>query len=487
MTVLNSKKILQDNNVSDPNSITNLILTHKALSDVSCLGEFKNLERLDLGFNNLSSVEVLKLCVNLKWLSVAQNKLQSLKGIEGLPKLTVLNAGKNKLKSMDDVMSLVSLRALILNDNEITSVCKLDKMKELNTLVLSRNPISEIGGSLVKTRSITKLSLSNCRLQTIGLSLTSCTELKELRLAHNEIKSLPDELKYNAKLLNLDVGNNFITNWSDLKALFSLVHLRNLNLQGNPIAEKETLAKKIKKLLPNLQIFNARPTEKAMTKEGDRLDPAMGKKNSKKYLLASEEGDDDHLDYTGDGTTEKGSSNKKQKNKLLKEKSSNANENDTLEKKRKKNTKLELNEDDIAEKSNRSPLNRSVEKDLKRTKQKKEKPLMDRATDHEGHNTVTTKGDKKSKKKLKQSKVSIIDDGEASFIELFGAEAAENASISRGQKMDKKSVADVDSAGDLAAIQTKNKKNNSRGACAGIFDLSPVPEVGLGGLSTWDD
>lgn len=83
---------------------------------------FKDLERLDLGFNSLNSLEVLihpydnffffvlsleidvslpkfsesfmflqglKLCVNLKWLSVVQNKLHSLKGIEGLTKLTV--------------------------------------------------------------------------------------------------------------------------------------------------------------------------------------------------------------------------------------------------------------------------------------------------------------------------------------------------------------------------------------------------------------
>ncbi|KAL2237382.1 UNVERIFIED_CONTAM: hypothetical protein Sindi_0929900 [Sesamum indicum] len=186
MTVLSSKKILQEKNANDADSITSLTLTHK-ISDVSCLSEFKNFERLDLGFNNLTSLEGLKSCMNLKWLSVVQNKLKSLKGIEGLTKLTVLNAGKNKLKSMDEVKSLASLHTLILNDNEISSVCKLDLMKELNTLVLSRNPISSLGDSLVKLKSITKLSLSNCQLQTVDSSLKSCLELKELRLAHNEI------------------------------------------------------------------------------------------------------------------------------------------------------------------------------------------------------------------------------------------------------------------------------------------------------------
>ncbi|KAG5578048.1 hypothetical protein H5410_058182 [Solanum commersonii] len=92
MAVLSSKQVLKDNNTTDPSSITSLTLTHKALSDVqfpvSCLSEFENLQKLDLGFNNLTSLEGLKLCANLKWLSVLQNKLQSLKGIEGLVKLT---------------------------------------------------------------------------------------------------------------------------------------------------------------------------------------------------------------------------------------------------------------------------------------------------------------------------------------------------------------------------------------------------------------
>ncbi|XP_027179757.1 uncharacterized protein LOC113778516 isoform X1 [Coffea eugenioides] len=498
MTVLNSKKILQEKNASDPNSVTNLTLTQKALSDVSCLGDFKSLERLDLGFNNLTSVEALGKCVNLKWLSVVQNKLQSLKGIEGLTKLTVLNAGKNKLKTMDDVRSLVSMRALILNDNEISSISKLDQMKELNTLVLSRNPVSKIGDSLVKTKSLTKLSLSNCRLQTIGSSLTSCTELKELRLAHNEIKTLPVELSHNSKLQNLDVGNNLITNWSDLKVLSSLANLRNLNLQGNPISEKETLAKKIKKLLPNLQIFNARPTDKTMKKEvdgsnsyitdsnvlagqkEDRTDNSRGQKNSKKYLLGIEEGDDQPLGNAEDRATEKESDNKKHKrNKLLKEKLVSTKERVTSENERKKNSKLELNKDVSADGSKLPPVNPKAGKELKRKK-------LEREEDHGEDSIIPTKGDGKLKKKLKQHTGNIIDDGEAPFVELFTTDVAENA-ISRGQKMEQKSVPGIDSAGAIVKFPKQSKKKKNLGDRAANFDLSPVAEVGLGGPSTWDD
>ncbi|XP_071736259.1 uncharacterized protein [Rutidosis leptorrhynchoides] len=266
MKALTSKQVLKEHNTTDPNSLSSITFTHRALSDVSCLSEFKKLEKLDLTFNNLSYLEGLKPCVNLKWLSVKQNKLRSLKGIEGCINLTVLNAGNNMIQSMDEVSTLVRLRALILNDNEIVSICKLDKMKELNTLVLSKNPIRKIGESLSRVNSITKLSLSNCKIQCIDSSIKSCTELRELRLAHNEIRTLPSELTRNTKIQNLDVGNNLIMRWSDLKILSSLTNLKNLNLAGNPVAEKDGLAKKIKNLVPSLQIFNARPIDKVMKK-----------------------------------------------------------------------------------------------------------------------------------------------------------------------------------------------------------------------------
>ncbi|PSR86465.1 Protein phosphatase 1 regulatory subunit like [Actinidia chinensis var. chinensis] len=195
-------------------------------------------------------------------------------------KLTVLNAGKNKLKSTDEVRTLISLRALISNDNEFASICRLDHMKELNTLVLSRNPICKVGESLDKVKSMTKLSLSNCQLQTI-YSLKSCTELKELRLAHNDIKTIPTELVHNLKFQLLDVGNNLITSCSessDLKVVSSLVNLKNLNVQGNPIAEKDNLAKKIRKLVPSLQIFNTRPMDKSTRNEKGDRDEIVDKK-----------------------------------------------------------------------------------------------------------------------------------------------------------------------------------------------------------------
>ncbi|KAK6144193.1 hypothetical protein DH2020_021013 [Rehmannia glutinosa] len=459
MTVLSSKKILQEKNTSDPDAITSLSLTHKALSDVSCLSEFKNLERLDLGFNNLTSLEGLKSCVNLKWLSVVQNKLHSLKGVEGLTKLTVLNAGKNKLKSMDEVKSLASLRALILNDNEISSVCKLDQMKELNTLVLSRNPISSLGDSLVKLKSITKLSLSNCQLQTVDSSLKSCLELKELRLAHNEIMNVPSEFGHLVKLQNLDMGNNLITNWSNLKVLSSLVNLRNLNLQGNPIAEKEKLQKKVSlsccnlrkgtvnlfksqsnccftrsKIIANLHIFNARPIDKVVGKEvHEKVDGFSGEADlifrNKKKELPDEKGVDS------------------------------AENTEISEKQMKKKWKLQQNESVIT--NNAGKLNVNSE-EAKKSKHKKLK-TNEHATVFNGNLDVATAGkepDKKSRKKNKGDRVNIIDSAESPFMDLFVTDGPEAPQETADKKFDHRTLRDIDAISGLVTVPTKKKKRN---------------------------
>ncbi|XLR27683.1 hypothetical protein S83_055583, partial [Arachis hypogaea] len=81
-----------------------LLANHMALSDVSCLSSFSNLEKLDLKLNNLTSLEGLRSCVNLKWLSVLENKLETLEGIQGLTKLTVLDERDRRRNSLSSLV-----------------------------------------------------------------------------------------------------------------------------------------------------------------------------------------------------------------------------------------------------------------------------------------------------------------------------------------------------------------------------------------------
>ncbi|XP_019199225.1 PREDICTED: uncharacterized protein LOC109192959 isoform X2 [Ipomoea nil] len=502
MAVLSAKQVLQQSNTADPNSISNLSLTHKALSDVSCLVEFENIQRLDLSFNNLTSIEGLKSCLNLKWLSVAQNKLQSLKGIEGFSKLTVFNASKNKLKSMDELSSLVSLRALILNDNEITSICKLDQMKDLNTLVLSRNPIRGIGLFLAKKNSLSKLSLSNCQLQCIDSSLKSCTELKELRLSHNEIKTLPSELACNTKLLNLDIGNNEIMRWSELKVLSSLVNLKNLNLLGNPIAEKEGLAKKIKKLVPTVVTFNAKPIDKILKGEVGRADNSddvntelvvqnevpidhVRRKNSRKHNFLSEnEGvhpdsmEEETLNHNDNkvisqdpGVTKESKQKDKKKDENVKEKTSDL-EMQLLEDKKHTNNDTEALSD--------------TRKESKQKKPKKSEFVTEK-TSNQKVGVAKIEKELGKEQVAKQSKNAVIDDGETPFMDLFMADMSTNSISSGRMETDQGAIHTVDEIAGVVTFSKKKKKNKKQNIDPTALQLSTAAdEVGLGGPSTWD-
>ncbi|XP_077235680.1 leucine-rich repeat (LRR) family protein [Tasmannia lanceolata] len=462
MTRLSSAQLPQENQNEDIASISSLELSHRALSDVSYLTGFTNLERLDLSSNKLLTLEGLESCINLKWLSAVQNKLQSLKGIECLSKLTVLNAGRNKLRSMDEVKSLINLRALILNDNDIASICRLDQLMYLNTLVLSRNPIRDIGDSLVKVKSIRKLSLANCQVQMIGSSLIFCTDLKEVRLSHNEITTFPAEFAHNVKIQNLDLGNNLIKNWSDLKVLSSLHNLKNLNLQGNPVAGKDKLANKIKKLMPNLQIFNNKPTERGGMNETSKKDISSPSKDYYSPNIATD------LEAVKEAKREESRANEKVP----------------------KKDGSSHNEDWVPYNASKLDVERNVKR---KTPDKNEIISKKNVSSHsKDDHDVDLGGEKKVKrskaKNVGESKLEGIDDGDTPFVELIFSDSSRNLQDSERKKRDHESIQDVKSLSGLVAVHSKKKKttkSTGTGRSAPQF-LLQTSEVGMGGPSTWD-
>ncbi|KAK9175509.1 hypothetical protein WN944_027516 [Citrus x changshan-huyou] len=398
MTRLSTEQILKDSKTGDPNSIKSLTLTHKALSDVSCLTDFNNLERLDLSSNNLTSLEVL-------------------------------NAGKNKLRSMDEVMSVVSLHALILN-------------------VLSRNPVCKIGDSLLNMKAITKT--------------------------------------FNKKLQNLDLGKNLITRWSELKVLQSLVSLNNLNLQGNPVAEYDKLAKKVKNLLPNLHIFNARPIDRITKNEKDNI---VDKVND-----SSNNADDTikvHMEKKRDGTRE---TNDKPSNKEIQWRKSDSAAGKKLKKKSKeKEGELDAINDAmnsggiVPDRNKDGDLNSSrdvdMEKDLKRKRKRTSENHSNKDIQVDDDDNIFKKKQKKQSKE-KHGELDIIDNQEAAFTELFSANIAGNPEFDGDNMVNEASK--FNSVDGLVTSSAKKKKSKNRGMGLTV-QLSQEPEVGLGGPSTWGD
>lgn len=443
---------------------TSLNLSHRALSDVSCLSSFNNLERLDLGYNCLVTLEGLSSCVNLKWLSVIENKLVSLKGVEGLPKLLVLNAGKNKLTKIDEVKSLTSLGALILNDNNISSICKLDQLHQLNTLVLSKNPVVTIGDALAKAKSMKKLSLSHCQIENIGSSLAACMELKELRLAHNKITTIPSDLAKNVKILNLDLGNNSIERASDLKVLSELRYLRSLNLQGNPIAEKDTLAKKVMKVVPTLRIFNAKPMEASSKNESSRKESMP---------IKDEDMMPDH--YPIEPSTKKKDKGERSKQQMR-----------SPEEPARQNTPPDVT---VAAPSKSELLDGKERKKVATEHGKKSKSK--RKDDKSSLDDTDRKAKKEAKRKKfvdKEDKdAEGIDDTEVPFAELVFSREDDSPEPKLKDKI-QGTAPDEKFVGGLVIDHTKKRKK-TKGTVLGssaLKLLSSVPEVGAGGLSGWD-
>uniref|UniRef100_A0A453GUP9 U2A'/phosphoprotein 32 family A C-terminal domain-containing protein n=1 Tax=Aegilops tauschii subsp. strangulata TaxID=200361 RepID=A0A453GUP9_AEGTS len=375
----------------------------------------------------------------------------------------VLNCGKNKLTRIDEVKSMTSLGALILNDNNITSICKLDPHHQLNTLVLSKNPVITFGDALVNAKSIKKISMSHCEIESIGSSLAACVELKELRLAHNKITTIPSDLAKNTKILNLDLGNNLIERESDLKVLSELRYLRNLNLQGNPIAEKGTLAKKVMKIVPNLRIFNAKPIEAFSQNENS----GKGSKLKKDEEMP----DRDPIDSS------------------------------TKKKEKRKRSKQQVQSPEEPAAKDTPPaaaIAAPVKSALTDSKKKKKEKV---ATEQDKSSRPKSKDDKASfddteGKAKKEKKKSVnkgdkdaggIDDTEVSFAELM---FSGDGSVPEPVSKDKTQATAVDGkfVGGLVIDHTKKRKK-AKGTPIDASDLKQLcsaPEVGAGGLSGWD-
>ncbi|OVA00204.1 Leucine-rich repeat [Macleaya cordata] len=317
--------------------------------------------------------------------------------------------------------------------------------------VLSRNPIREIGDSLVKVKSITKLSLSNCQLQNIGSSFMSLADLKEVRLAHNEITTVPVELAHNIRLQNLDMGNNYISNWSDLKVLSSLQNLKNLNLQGNPIAQNDKLAKKVKKLVPNLQIFNSRPIER-------------GKENEKNFKK-------DVKGHKADDSSPNKASDLKDPKEVRKEYPS----NEKISRKR------------ISSQSKDDPLDNGTDSDMEREelKQKKSKtnklPKKNVTGGNKDDDELENRSNRKNPKKVEETKLDMIDDGETPFMDLIISSSTENTRDGNKTKMGVEADAFV-----TFPVKKKKKSKSVRMSSAALQLLSSTADVGTGGPSTWD-
>jgi len=171
-----------------------------------------------------------------------------------------LNASYNQIIIMEHVSELKELRALVLNNNKIKKIEGVGGLAHLDTLVLSNNLLEEIEGIMNLTQ-LTKLSLSNNKIKTIP-DLSNLHNLLEIKLNKNMIFKIPESLSLNTNLKIVDLGNNSIQHFKDIKSLTSLPFLKNLNLWGNLICEQEDYRQKVLQILPQVKVLDGIQVEK---------------------------------------------------------------------------------------------------------------------------------------------------------------------------------------------------------------------------------
>jgi len=108
---------------------------------------------------------------------------------------------------------------------------------------------------------------------------------------------VPKELCKNfPKLTVLRLSHNKINNFTDLNGLKGCTELRVLNLDGNPLTKQDNYEKRIRELIPNLDLLDTKD------KDGQTVDSADDGRYSK---ASGKEDSSDASDYNSDNSDTK--------------------------------------------------------------------------------------------------------------------------------------------------------------------------------------
>ncbi|WP_239257197.1 MucBP domain-containing protein [Listeria ilorinensis] len=112
------------------NSYNWLSNEYSTISDVSIFSKMKNLETLDLTWNEVKDLSPLRDNRTIKTLNLTHNSVESLTSLAEMKALQVLYLDENNLYSLDDLSTLEGMRILYANSNHITDVSALNHLFE---------------------------------------------------------------------------------------------------------------------------------------------------------------------------------------------------------------------------------------------------------------------------------------------------------------------------------------------------------------------
>lgn len=157
-----------DITAAEAQSVTELILSNEwqsdipedqKVKDISALGYFVNLTKLQLTFNSVTDISVLSGLTQLQILDLGGNSVGDLSPLAELTNLTSLSLFDNGLTDLSALAGLKNMNSLFIHSNQITDISILSNMKKLDLLMASDNQIADI--SPLDGLPLTRLYLNN--------------------------------------------------------------------------------------------------------------------------------------------------------------------------------------------------------------------------------------------------------------------------------------------------------------------------------------
>jgi len=222
---------------SNINTITNLSLLAKYISNLTGIEDFTALEVLELGYNNLTSVD-LSSNLALVDLKASVNNLTSL-DLSSNTALTHLEVKNNVLNSLTLNNNLVSIN---VQRNNLTSL-NLDGFTALTTATLIENNLTSL--SVTNCSSLSELQAQQNSLTSIDLSTN--TSLSYLILNNNNLNAI--DVSNNINLSFFSIGSNNISSID----ISNNLALDNLSIERNILTALDV---SVNTLLTQLSCFD---------------------------------------------------------------------------------------------------------------------------------------------------------------------------------------------------------------------------------------
>ncbi|XP_054279143.1 uncharacterized protein LOC128997528 [Macrosteles quadrilineatus] len=216
-----------------------------------------NKDRITLDRRGLTSLPVLAADAQVKLLSLQHNLITRLDNIStiGLSKLVFLDVYDNQLDRIAGLDSLPTLRVLLMGKNRIRRMEGLRNLMKLEVLDLHGNQISQVGG-LSSLCELKVLNLAGNQIRSLGVAdLQGLSSLQELNLRRNRLKRLQC-FGETPQLQKLFLSNNEIQSIEDMSSVVKAAQIREVSVDGNPIALLGDCVSFLVSYLPNLELLS---------------------------------------------------------------------------------------------------------------------------------------------------------------------------------------------------------------------------------------